>query len=81
MHEGSRRLDVMLELARQRDPSIEPKAGTLILRNCLQDLAEDPDATAAELARRCLARYRAADPSWVAHLSRAALEVERTRAN
>ena len=64
----------------QQDPSIEPKAGVIILRACIDVLSRDPDLNAAELARRCLVRYRAADASWVAHLARAALttlDVER----
>ena len=34
----------MLQIARQQDPSIEPKAGALILRLCLDELAAHPDA-------------------------------------
>lgn len=70
-------LELMLQTAREHDPSIEPKAGAVILRACLDELAQDPDANAAELARRCLARYRAADASWVAHLARAAVTTVR----
>lgn len=73
MRDLDRRFDAMLHQARQQDPSIDPKAGAVILRACLDELAADPHASAAELARRCVARYRAADASWVAHLARAAV--------
>lgn len=66
-------VSMLLHAAQERDPSIEPKAGAVILRGCLDELATSPDADAAELARRCLARYRAADASWVAHLAQVAV--------
>ena len=73
MLETDHLLDMMLRVAQQQDPSIEPKAGKIILRACLDQLAEAPSATVPDLARDTLARYPTADPSWVAHLARAAI--------
>lgn len=70
-------LDKMVQLVIQQDPSVEPKVATLLLRACLEVLDDDPDADAGEVARRCLARFRAADASWVAHAARAAVTVVR----
>ena len=69
----------MLQAAQQRDPSIEITPGTLILRACLEVLAEDPGSAAPEVARRVLARYRHADPSWTAHLSTVAVSTAHAR--
>lgn len=70
-------LDKMVQLVVQQDPSVEPKVAALLLRACLETLTDKPDADAGEVARRCLARFRAADASWVAHAARAAVTVVR----
>lgn len=70
-------LDRMVQLVIQQDPSVEPKAAALLSRACLETLTDNPDADAGEVARRCLARFRAADASWVAHAARAAVTVVR----
>jgi cobalamin-dependent methionine synthase I len=73
MGQAVSQVDSILQIARQQDPSIEPKAGAEILRVCLDELARDPDATASDIARRCVAREPTADASWVSHLARAAV--------
>ena len=70
-------LDKMVQLVIQQDPSVEPKVAALLLRVCLEILTDNPDADAGEVARGCLARFRAADASWVAHAARAAVTVAR----
>jgi hypothetical protein len=72
-------LDRTLPLVLQQDPSLDPKVASLLLRACLETLQDDPDADAGEVARQCLARFRAADASWVAHVARAAVTVVRAR--
>jgi hypothetical protein len=75
--EPDAQLQVMLDLARQRDPSIEVKPGMVILRACEEVLADEPNVEAPDLARRVLARYRHADPSWTAHLATVAVSTRR----
>ena len=70
---SERQAEAILQIARQQDPSIEPKVAAEILRVCLDELAHDPGATAAEIARRCVAREPDADASWVSHVARAAV--------
>ena len=67
----------LLEAATDADPSIDPKAGAIILRACAEVVTDDPAADAAEVARQCLGRYPHADPSWVAHLARATVSSAR----
>ncbi len=70
-------VDLVVREARAADPSIEPAAGAQIAARCLALLRDDPSLDPAALARRYLTEDSAADVSWVAHISRAAVAAAR----